>query len=112
MTRRFLLILAALLPVGLLWFTAAPAVAQQQGGRAGRAGRAATTRPTTRPATRPETSQPTADSTDHFPAPPAPHLSPEEESKTFNLPVGFHAELVAAEPMIEDPVVAVFDEDG
>ncbi|HEX4792866.1 MAG TPA: PVC-type heme-binding CxxCH protein [Humisphaera sp.] len=108
MTRRFSLILAALLPGGLLSMAAAPAFAQQP---ATRPARAATTRPTTRPATRPA-ARPTADTIEHYPAPPAPPLSPDEEMKTFDLPVGFHAELVAAEPMIEDPVVAVFDEDG
>ena len=62
MTRRFSLILAALLPGGLLLMAAAPAFAQQP---ATRPGRAAAPRPATRPAARP-----TADTTEHYPAPP------------------------------------------
>jgi glucose/arabinose dehydrogenase/mono/diheme cytochrome c family protein len=44
--------------------------------------------------------------------PPAPALSPEEELDTFRLEPGFKIELVASEPLINDPVVAKFDEDG
>jgi mono/diheme cytochrome c family protein len=44
--------------------------------------------------------------------PPAPVLSPQEELKTFKLPPGFHIELVAAEPMVEEPVALTFDADG
>src|ERR1043165_3900642 len=36
---------------------------------------------------------------------PAPLLSPEESLKTFTLPPGFHIELVAAEPLVPEPVV-------
>lgn len=43
---------------------------------------------------------------------PVPLLSPEEEAKTFNLPAGFHAEVVACEPMVQHPVAAQFDPDG
>ena len=44
---------------------------------------------------------------------PAPKpLTPDEELKTFKLPKGFHAELVAAEPMIEEPVAMSWDEKG
>ena len=43
--------------------------------------------------------------------PPAP-LSPEEEMKTFKIEKGFHAELVASEPMIESPVAISFDDQG
>lgn len=43
--------------------------------------------------------------------PPAP-LSPDDQAQTFALPEGFRVELVAAEPLIEAPVQAVFDEDG
>src|SRR5439155_9008735 len=32
---------------------------------------------------------------------PVPLLSPEDEAKTFNLSPGFHAEVVAAEPMVQ-----------
>lgn len=44
--------------------------------------------------------------------PPAPVLSPEEELKTFKLPPGFHIELVAAEPMVQEPVALAFDPDA
>jgi mono/diheme cytochrome c family protein/glucose/arabinose dehydrogenase len=39
-------------------------------------------------------------------------LSPEEELKTFSLPPGFHAELVASEPLIDSPILMDFDSDG
>jgi mono/diheme cytochrome c family protein/glucose/arabinose dehydrogenase len=45
-------------------------------------------------------------------ADPVPFLSPTEAIKTFNLPHGLHAELVASEPMIEHPVAISFDADG
>lgn len=38
--------------------------------------------------------------------------SPGEELKTFQLAEGFKIELVAAEPLLEDPVLAKFDEKG
>jgi glucose/arabinose dehydrogenase len=44
--------------------------------------------------------------------PPAPVLTPEQALATFQLPPGFRIEVVAAEPLVEDPVVAVFDPDG
>lgn len=44
--------------------------------------------------------------------PPAPVLTPEEEIKTFNLPPGFHMELVASEPMVEEPIALTWDPDG
>lgn len=47
-----------------------------------------------------------------FKIPPAPALSPEEALKSFKLPPGFRIELVAAEPLVEDPATAVFDADG
>jgi mono/diheme cytochrome c family protein/glucose/arabinose dehydrogenase len=47
---------------------------------------------------------------DHIP--PAPVLTPQEELKTFKLPPGFHMELVAAEPMVEEPICLTFDPDG
>ena len=44
---------------------------------------------------------------------PAPKpLTPEEELATFKLAPGFHAELVAAEPMVESPVALAWDEKG
>jgi mono/diheme cytochrome c family protein/glucose/arabinose dehydrogenase len=46
------------------------------------------------------------------PAKPVPLLTGAEEARTFNLPPGFHAEVVAEEPMVEHPVAAFFDADG
>ena len=39
-------------------------------------------------------------------------LTPEEELKTFSMPPGYHAQLVAAEPLIESPIIIDFDPDG
>lgn len=44
--------------------------------------------------------------------PPAPVLSPEEELATFEVPKGFVVDLVAAEPLVVDPVQVIFDEEG
>jgi mono/diheme cytochrome c family protein/glucose/arabinose dehydrogenase len=44
--------------------------------------------------------------------PPAPALSAEEERATLRLPPGFALELVAAEPLVHDPVAAAFDGEG
>ena len=44
--------------------------------------------------------------------PEAPVLSPEDELATFELPPGFVIELVAAEPLVVDPVHITFDELG
>lgn len=44
--------------------------------------------------------------------PPAPVLSPEAEAATFRLAPGFHAELVAAEPLVTTPVTMQFDPRG
>ncbi|MEM9381363.1 MAG: PVC-type heme-binding CxxCH protein [Planctomycetota bacterium] len=44
--------------------------------------------------------------------PSAPVLSPEDERATFALPPGFSIDLVAAEPLVVDPVQVVFDELG
>jgi mono/diheme cytochrome c family protein len=43
---------------------------------------------------------------------PVPLLSSEDEAKTFVLPPGFRAEVVAAEPMVQHPVAMAFDPDG
>ncbi len=48
----------------------------------------------------------------HFKFPPPPVLSPQEELKTFALPPGFKAEVVASEPMIDSPVAISFDDQG
>ena len=44
--------------------------------------------------------------------PPAPLLTPEEQIKTFRLPVGFRAEIVASEPLVQSPVAMQFDHQG
>ena len=43
---------------------------------------------------------------------PSPEFSPAEEEATFQLAPGLRIELVAAEPLVEAPVVITFDEDG
>ncbi len=47
-----------------------------------------------------------------FKLPPPPVLTPEQLLKTFKLPKGFRAEIVASEPMIETPVAISFDDQG
>jgi mono/diheme cytochrome c family protein len=42
----------------------------------------------------------------------SPALSPADEMKTFFLPPGYHVELVASEPMVQDPVWIDWDADG
>ena len=37
------------------------------------------------------------------------YLNPEASMKTFNLPAGYHLELVASEPMIKEPVAIAWD---
>lgn len=44
--------------------------------------------------------------------PAAPSLSPEESMETIYLPKGFKLELVASEPMIEEPIDIAWDGDG
>ncbi|MBI5775551.1 MAG: c-type cytochrome [Verrucomicrobia bacterium] len=44
--------------------------------------------------------------------PPAPVLTADEEFKTFKIQKGFRIELVAAEPLVQEPVQIVFDPDG
>ena len=46
------------------------------------------------------------------PTPPAPVLSPREALAAFAVAPGFAIELVAAEPLVEDPVALAWDEDG
>ncbi|GAB3905773.1 hypothetical protein GCM10028803_37130 [Larkinella knui] len=43
---------------------------------------------------------------------PSPVRTPAEELATFQIEPGLKAQLVAAEPMVQDPVVITFDEDG
>lgn len=42
----------------------------------------------------------------------SPPLSPDAAMKTFRMPPGYRVELVASEPMIQDPVVIDWDPDG
>ena len=51
----------------------------------------------------------TTDSTNEEPSP---VLTPAEEIATFQLEPGMKIQLVAAEPMVQEPVVITFDEDG
>ena len=44
--------------------------------------------------------------------PPAPVLSPADQIRTFRLPPGFSAEVVAAEPLVHSPVAVEFDPQG
>ena len=44
------------------------------------------------------------------PTPPA--LTPEQELKTFQLPKGYHMELVLSDPLIKEPVLCSFDGNG
>ncbi len=48
----------------------------------------------------------------HLKSPPAPALAPADALKTFKLPPGFRMELVAAEPLVFDPVAMSFGPDG
>ncbi len=43
---------------------------------------------------------------------PATFMTPEESMKTFHLPEGYKVELVASEPMIDEPVAIAWDGDG
>ena len=43
---------------------------------------------------------------------PSPEKTPEEELATFQLEDGLKIQLVAAEPMVQDPVVIAFDADS
>ena len=42
----------------------------------------------------------------------SPALSPAEALKTFTLPPGYRLELVASEPLVQDPIVMDWDADG
>src|SRR4028118_1199512 len=44
--------------------------------------------------------------------PPVTPLSPEESMKKIQLPPGFHVELVASEPMVQEPVAICWDGNG
>ena len=55
---------------------------------------------------------PKAQTEEFHPKPPVQAKSPQDELKTFQLPPGYHLELVMSEPEIKEPVIAVFDGDG
>jgi mono/diheme cytochrome c family protein/glucose/arabinose dehydrogenase len=42
----------------------------------------------------------------------SPALSPADSLKTFSMPPGYHVELVASEPLVQDPVVMDWDTEG
>ena len=42
----------------------------------------------------------------------SPALSPEDALKTFYMPPGYHLELVASEPLVQDPIVMDWDPQG
>lgn len=48
----------------------------------------------------------------HWNIPAAPVRTPEESMRRFDLPPGFKVELVAAEPLVQDPIFISFDERG
>jgi mono/diheme cytochrome c family protein/glucose/arabinose dehydrogenase len=56
----------------------------------------------------------------NFPWPPgvqqvgneSPVLTPEQSMRTFSMPPGYRVELVAAEPLVQDPILIDFDADG
>ncbi len=48
----------------------------------------------------------------HLKVPPSPVLSAEEELTTFRIAPGFRVELVAADPLVHDPVAMAFGPDG
>jgi mono/diheme cytochrome c family protein/glucose/arabinose dehydrogenase len=47
-----------------------------------------------------------------FPEESSPPNSPQEELETFEIEKGFKIQLVASEPMVQDPIAITFDEDG
>ena len=47
-----------------------------------------------------------------FSVPSAPYLTPADALKTFQIAPGFHLDLIASEPLVEDPVAMAFDPDG
>ena len=81
--------------------------------------RLSTTRTATQPATAttkeiasPKTSVAATTTATQPESKPVPLLSAEDAAKTFNLPPGFRAEVVAAEPLVQQPVAMEFDPDG
>ncbi|MGI8671964.1 MAG: DUF7133 domain-containing protein, partial [Luteitalea sp.] len=52
----------------------------------------------------------TAPPPSHWTIPPAPVRSPDESMRMMDLPPGFRIELVASEPLVQDPIAFAFDE--
>ncbi len=48
----------------------------------------------------------------HIKVPPAPVLAPSDALKAFKIAPGFRIELVAAEPLVHDPIALTFAPDG
>jgi mono/diheme cytochrome c family protein/glucose/arabinose dehydrogenase len=48
----------------------------------------------------------------HWQIPPAPVRSPEDSIERMELPAGFRVEVVAAEPLVQDPIAFAFDAGG
>jgi hypothetical protein len=48
----------------------------------------------------------------HWQIPPAPVRSPEDSIERMELPAGFRVEVVAAEPLVQDPIAIAFDATG
>ena len=60
--------------------------------------------------TKPSAKAPVPQLTQPFnPAPSAKYLDPRQSLSSFNLPVGYHLEIVASEPMIKEPVAVAWD---
>lgn len=80
---------------------------------------AAQTVPAERPRVRPPSAlsgledwKKSAEMFQRIPVPPAPPLPPEEAMKTFRIAPGYRLELVAAEPMVQNPISFDFDPQG
>lgn len=65
-----------------------------------------------KPTTRPEIKLPKEMDVPEVAVPPSPALSPQDALKSFKLAPGIRIELVAAEPLVEDPVAIHFDGNG
>jgi glucose/arabinose dehydrogenase/mono/diheme cytochrome c family protein len=58
------------------------------------------------------TNAPEASQSEKTNSPSTPYLTPEEELKTFDFKPGYSLQLVVSDPIIKEPVVAVFDPNG
>lgn len=73
---------------------------------------AAAGRPSTKPALRRMVPMPKEMDVATVAVPPSPSLSPEGALGTIKVPPGYRVELVAAEPLVQDPISISFDGDG